>query len=85
MEPPAGRVRIDKAVFHIDSRAEGRHALYMLVYRAHAEVAAAGHSRLGAAEAAKHSADEVIRRPYLAHKLIRGILKMHVRAVYLDR
>ena len=46
VQPSAVSVGEHEAVFHIDRRAQRGHALYMLVDRAHTEVAPAGHSRL---------------------------------------
>ena len=80
----AGGVGIHEAVFNINGCAERGHALDMLVNGTHAEVAAAGHRGLCAAETAEHCADEIIRCADLAHEIIRGILKMHIRAVDLN-
>ena len=78
------RVGIDKAVFHLDVRAHRGHALDVLVDRPDAEVAAAGHGRLGRAEAAEHRADEIVRRADLAHQVIRRLSEAHLGAVDLD-
>ena len=78
------RVGIDKAVFHLDVRAHRGHALDVLVDRPDAEVTAAGHGRLGRAEAAEHRADEVIRRADLAHQVIRRLGEAHLRTVDLN-
>ena len=78
------RVGIDKAVFHLDVRAHRGHALDVLVDRPDAEVAAAGHGRLGRAEAAEHRADEIVRRADLAHQVIRWLGEAHLGAVDLD-
>ena len=78
------RIGIDKAVFHLDVRAHRGHALDVLVDRPDAEIAAAGHGRLGRAEAAEHRADEVVRRADLAHQVIRRLGEAHLGAVDLD-
>ena len=74
-------VGIDKAVFHVHIGAQGGHALDVLVDGAHAEVAAAGHGGLGAAETAQHGADQIIGGPDLPHQIIRGVLIPHIGAV----
>ena len=84
MGPAVGGVGIDKAVSDLDIGAEGGHALDMLVDGTDAEVAAAGHGGLCAAEAAEHCADKVIRRPDLAHEVVGGVLIAHLSAVYLN-
>ena len=84
MQAAVGRVGIDKAVFHLDVCAHRGHALDVLIDRPDAEVAAAGHGRLGRAEAAEHRADEVIRRADLAHQVIRRLGEAHLRAVDLN-
>ena len=76
---------IDEAPCDLHVRAEGGHALYVLVYGPDAEIAAAGHRRLGRAEAAQHRADKVVGRAYLAHQVIGGIGIPHVGAVDLHR
>ena len=76
---------VHKAAGHVHVRAQGGHALDVLVYRPHAEVAAAGHGGLGRAEAAEHSAYEVIARAYLAHEVVGRVRIAHVRAVDVDR
>ena len=48
-----------------------------------AEIAAAGHRRLGRAEAAQHGAYEIVGRAYLAHQVIGRVSIAHVRAVYV--
>ena len=83
-EPAVSGVGVDKAVFHIYVRAKGGHALDMLLDGPHAEVAAAGHGGLGAAEAAKHCADEIIGSPDLAGQVKGYVLIMYVRTVDLD-
>ena len=60
VKPAVLRIGIDITAADIDLGTEGTHALDMLVNRPNAEVAAAGHGRLGTAEAAKHGADQVI-------------------------
>ena len=68
-QPSAGDVRGDE-IGNIDLRAEGVHALDVLVDRPDAEVAAARHRRAGHAEPAEHRADKIIRRADLAHTVI---------------
>ena len=84
MQAAVGRVGIDKAVFHLDVCAHRGHALDVLIDRPDAEIAAAGHGRLGRAEAAEHRADEVIRRADLAHQVIRRLGEAHLRTVDLN-
>ena len=78
------RFGIDEAVAHVDVGSERRHALDMLLDRTDAEIAAAGHRGLGAAEAAEHRADEVIRRADLARQIERRVDAANARAVDLD-
>ena len=68
-QPSAGDVRGDE-IGNIDLRAEGVHALDVLVDRPDAEVAAARHRRAGNAEPAEHRADKIVRRADLAHAVI---------------
>ena len=68
-QPSAGDVRGDE-IGNIDLRAEGVHALDVLVDRPDAEVAAARHRRAGNAKPAEHRADKIVRRADLAHAVI---------------
>ena len=76
---------IDEAPRDLHVRAEGGHALYVLVDGPDAEIAASRHRGLGRAETAQHSADKVVGCAYLAHQVIGGIGIPHVGAVYLHR
>ena len=75
------RIGVDEAVLHADLGPQGGHALHVLVNGAHAEIAAAGHGGLGAAEAAQHGADQIIGGPDLAHQIVGGVLISGVGAV----
>ena len=73
----------DVAARLLDRRAEGLEALDVLVDGADAEVAAAGHGDLRAAEAAELRADEVRRSADAPHKLLRGDRIADVAAIDL--
>ena len=85
VELAVGSPGIDKAAGDLHVGSQGGHALYVLVYGPDAEIAAAGHRRLGRAEAAQHGAYEIVGRAYLAHQVIGGIGIPHVGAVDLHR
>ena len=84
MQPTAHRVSIDEPAAYIHRRTKRRQALDMLVNGANAEIAAAGHRRLGRTKTPKHGTDQIIRSADLAHQIIGGILIAGLRTVDLD-
>ena len=74
-----------KAVAYVHLGAERRHALDVLFDGANAEIAAAGHGRLGLAEAPEHRADQIIGGADLSGEIVRSVDAARRGAVDLDR
>ena len=84
VQPAVKRIGIHKTALDIDIGTQGTHALDVLVDGANAEIAAAGHGCLGAAEAAQHGTDQVIGSTDFAHQLKGSILAARIRTVDFD-
>ena len=79
------RLRDHEAAAHVDIGAERRHALDVLFDGTNAEIAAAGHGRLGPAEAPEHRADQIVGRTDLSGQIVGRIHAARGGAVDLDR